>query len=146
MIETMLDPSLAFTAQLELRPGMAGEQGEAWRGALLASWYAQDEVRNLWSFARQYAAAEDELRLYAEQAGLPFRRAVIQRRETGRPSPEEVAAYLPRLWRVSGVTEKAITIEGVDYAGWSFADYVEPRLASGMIFAREVSALDEHGE
>lgn len=56
MQEMPLDPSLAFTAQLELAPGLTQAEGEVWRAALLRDWYRQDAVRNFWDFARNWAA------------------------------------------------------------------------------------------
>lgn len=35
-------------------------------------------------------------------------------------------------------THKAFVIQGEDVAGWTFEDYVEPRLASGLIWAKEI--------
>lgn len=51
---------------------------------------------------------------------------------------ERVAAYLPNNFRahevssLDGVTNVVVT--GTDVAGWTLRDYVEPRLASGLIF------------
>lgn len=50
-----LDPSLAFTAQLELAPGLTSDEGAQWRSGLLEAWYRQNTVTNFWSFARQWA-------------------------------------------------------------------------------------------
>jgi len=33
-----------------------------------------------------------------------------------------------------------VIVRGEDYAGWTLEDYVIPRLASGMIFTKEVIA------
>lgn len=52
-----LDPSLAFTALLELDPDFRGrtiEENSARRHALLDAWYAQDEIRSIWDFAKQW--------------------------------------------------------------------------------------------
>lgn len=35
-------------------------------------------------------------------------------------------------------TVVSFVIEGEDVAGWTFDKYVEPRLASGLIYAREI--------
>lgn len=55
---------------------------------------------------------------------------------------DRVAAYLPEAWRVTGFgydTDKRrhVRIAGYDVAGWTFEDYVKPRLASGLMFAEE---------
>jgi hypothetical protein len=57
MQATDLDPSLAYTALRELDPGHNDrtwqEYGER-RDALLAAWYAQDDIRNLMDFTRAW--------------------------------------------------------------------------------------------
>lgn len=50
-----LDPSLAFTALIELAPGLSAAEGEQWKKGLLAEWYKQDAISNFWRFARQWA-------------------------------------------------------------------------------------------
>lgn len=67
-----------------------------------------------------------------------IRSAVVARSASGTPSPETVAAYLPRGYWVTGSTDDEVAISGIDDAGWTLDDYVIPRLASGMIHAREV--------
>ena len=69
----------------------------------------------------------------------PKRRAVVLRRN-GKPDWGEVEAYLPRNYQVLGETPGAVLIEGTDNAGWTLDDYVIPRLASGLITAREIDA------
>jgi hypothetical protein len=49
-----------------------------------------------------------------------------------------VSAYLPSNYKVTEVHDTYAVIEGVDNAGWTLDDYVIPRLASGLIFAKEV--------
>jgi len=69
---------------------------------------------------------------------MTTRKAVIKRNSPGgRPNVAEVVAYLPSNYRVTGNTQTAITIEGEDSAGWTLDGYVIPRLASGLIWARE---------
>lgn len=51
-----------------------------------------------------------------------------------------VSAYLPSNYHVSGTDDAGVFITGHDNAGWTLDDYVIPRLASGLYFAREVSA------
>lgn len=48
------------------------------------------------------------------------------------------AAYMPDNYSVRQDDEGELLIEGYDYAGWTLAGYVIPRLASGCIFATEV--------
>lgn len=75
-----------------------------------------------------------------------MRRAYVYGARTSR----EVSAYLPAAYRVVGsfadpyeggqAVRTVVVIEGRDVAGWTLADYVIPRLASGLMVAREVSA------
>lgn len=51
---------------------------------------------------------------------------------------ERVQAYLPSNYTASQVGS-VIVVEGRDVAGWTYKDYVEPRLASGMIYLRDVT-------
>ncbi|MCP4902332.1 MAG: hypothetical protein GY906_35645 [bacterium] len=56
-----------------------------------------------------------------------------------------IAAYLPRNYRARVAyaatrTGRAVVIIGRDNAGWTLNDYVIPRLASGLYFAREIGA------
>lgn len=53
---------------------------------------------------------------------------------------ETVRAYLPRNYAAIPApgAPDAILILGHDSAGWTLDDYVIPRLASGLIFAKEV--------
>jgi hypothetical protein len=56
---------------------------------------------------------------------------------------DRVAAYMPSNYRVLGYTDSdgtAVVIEGEDFAGWTFDDYVSPRLASGLMFATKVES------
>jgi hypothetical protein len=56
-----IDESMAFTALLEMDPhfrNLSSAAGTVRRDALLKAWYAQDEVRNMWAFARKWL--EDE--------------------------------------------------------------------------------------
>jgi hypothetical protein len=68
-----------------------------------------------------------------------IRKAVIERRGSI-PAVATVKAYLPGNYRITEATDTQITITGQDNAGWTLDDYVIPRLASGLIFAREVSS------
>lgn len=58
-----------------------------------------------------------------------------------------VEAYLPRnfvayLTASDGQHSQTIRISGYDNAGWTLQDYVIPRLASGLIFATEVTSAN----
>lgn len=50
---------------------------------------------------------------------------------------EQVQRYMPANYEASAV-DGMIVIIGVDVAGWTLDDYVIPRLASGLIFAKEI--------
>ena len=58
-------------------------------------------------------------------------------------SRRQVEAYLPANYRVVSQTETptglSFIIEGEDNAGWTLDDYVIPRLASGLLFAKEIT-------
>ena len=58
---------------------------------------------------------------------------------------KQLEAYLPADYKVLWIDEEsdspnrvAAIIGGTDYAGWTMDDYVLPRLASGLIFGREL--------
>jgi hypothetical protein len=67
------------------------------------------------------------------------RRVAIVRAST-LPTVEALERYLPDNYRVIGGTSEYLTIAGHDVAGWTLDGYVIPRLASGLMFAQEVSA------
>jgi len=66
---------------------------------------------------------------------MDVRRAVIMRQV----SIETVRAYLPSNYTARQDEAGVTLIEGTDDAGWTLDGYVIPRLASGMIFATEVT-------
>lgn len=68
----------------------------------------------------------------------PLRRALVARSAIGGPTGEVVASYLPANYKVAKVTETEVTVMGHDSHGWTLDDYVIPRLASGLISAKEV--------
>jgi hypothetical protein len=70
---------------------------------------------------------------------MTIRTAVIQR-SGARPARQTVEAYLPGNYSVLTETADYIYISGTDEAGWTLDGYVIPRLASGLIFAREIPA------
>ena len=61
-------------------------------------------------------------------------------------NPDTIASYLPARWDVVGFWPEGlgdgrafVEVVGEDHAGWTFRDYVEPRLASGLYFCEVVS-------
>ena len=67
-----------------------------------------------------------------------MRRAVIDNPQSvgwGSNPLAVVAGYLPDAYEVYW-ENGTLVIEGEDRAGWTMEDYVIPRLASGMIYAR----------
>lgn len=55
-----------------------------------------------------------------------------------------VRAYLPQNYLVVAEDEAecTVTISGKDVAGWTLDDYVLPRLASGLMFAKEIESWE----
>lgn len=51
------DPSLAFTALLDLDPGMTSAEMETRKHALLDAWHAQNAETNFWHFAAGWVKA-----------------------------------------------------------------------------------------
>lgn len=68
------------------------------------------------------------------------RRAKIRRDSTGRPDKATVEAYLPMAYDIERADHDYVYIVGTDVAGWTLDDYVIPRLASGLMFAEEISS------
>lgn len=56
-----------------------------------------------------------------------------------RANLETVERYLPFNYSASLAHDGSIVITGEDHHGWTLDGYVIPRLASGMIYAREVT-------
>lgn len=69
----------------------------------------------------------------------------MKRFATVRESRKRVEAFLPSNYEITQQVGDLLVIEGRDNAGWTMEDYLLPRLASGMIFARELTetAADE---
>ncbi len=88
-----------------------------------------------------------EVEPWQELGRVPLRRAVIARSSIGGPTGETTEAYLPANYRVTGVTAAEVAIAGHDNAGWTLDGYVIPRLASGLIWAKEVTrdVVDREG-
>jgi hypothetical protein len=82
-----------------------------------------------------------EVEPWQELERVPLRRAVIKRSSIGGPTGEVVRQYLPACYEVTGVTDTEVSIAGHDDHGWTLDGYVIPRLASGLIFAKEVKSL-----
>lgn len=57
---------------------------------------------------------------------------------SGARNLDQVRRFLPSNYIASTSQEGAIVIEGEDNAGWTLDGYVIPRLASGLIYAREI--------
>jgi hypothetical protein len=53
-------------------------------------------------------------------------------------TPKVVGRYLPSNYKVLGNTSHGVVIRGTDQAGWTFEDYVAPRLGSGLMRVVEV--------
>lgn len=66
------------------------------------------------------------------------RRAIVS---SGRDSLETIQRYMPANYEAHQQGD-VVVIEGEDVAGWTLDDYVIPRLASGLIFATEVTDTD----
>jgi hypothetical protein len=81
-----------------------------------------------------------EVEPWQQTGRVPLRKATVARNSIGGPTGEVVANYLPSNYKVTEVTETEVFIEGHDNAGWTLDDYVIPRLASGMIWAKEVAS------
>jgi hypothetical protein len=71
---------------------------------------------------------------------VPLRKGRIARTKGGNPISETAAAYLPRNYQVTGEDDEFVYFQGHDNAGWTLEDYVLPRLASGLIWAEEVTS------
>ncbi len=79
-----------------------------------------------------------EVEPWQELSRIPLRRAVITRSSIGGPTGEVVRQYLPACYKVTEVTPTEVRIAGHDDHGWTLDDYVIPRLASGLIWAKEI--------
>jgi hypothetical protein len=84
---------------------------------------------------------------WQELGRVPLRRATIARSPIGGPTRETTANFLPSNYWVTEVTDTEVRIAGHDRAGWTLDDYVIPRLASGLIWAKEVprDVVDRQG-
>lgn len=88
------------------------------------------------------AGLREVVREELSKAGLKVqrkRRAIVKSPSGGQL--DTVRSYLPSNYTASvtiGTEGGDILIEGYDRAGWTLDDYVIPRLASGLIAAREI--------
>jgi hypothetical protein len=57
-------------------------------------------------------------------------------------APDTLKRYLPANYVFVGEGPDGALLAGRDVAGWTLDDYVIPRLASGLHFAREVELDD----
>lgn len=72
------------------------------------------------------------------EAVRPIRRAVVV---NGIARIDTIRRYLPSNYYAregAGIDNRNVIIYGSDNAGWTLDGYVIPRLASGLIYAREV--------
>jgi hypothetical protein len=72
---------------------------------------------------------------------IPLRKGRMRRSPIGGPTGEVASSYLPANYKVTEVTPEWVFFEGHDWAGWTLEDYVIPRLASGLIWAEEVTEV-----
>lgn len=92
--------------------------------------------------AEEQAQREEEIER-EEEARLDTRWAVVRAR-----TQRELEAYLPDNYRVAFAAtptpdgRQDFVIEGRDVAGWTLDGYVLPRLASGLLFGRELPSRD----
>lgn len=56
---------------------------------------------------------------------------------------DQIRAYMPGNYAADWDVDGNILIHGEDVAGWTLDDYVIPRLASGLHFAREIDTPTE---
>ncbi len=89
--------------------------------------------------------AAKELRELLERNGVTVQRkrvAIVESQREEGQALEVVQSYLPANYTACNsegtIHGKGILIEGYDNAGWTLHEYVIPRLASGLIVAKEV--------
>lgn len=66
---------------------------------------------------------------------MSYRYAII---EHPKNTVDTVRRFLPDNYNCVGAPDGSIRIFGNDVAGWTLDGYVIPRLASGLIYAREI--------
>lgn len=89
----------------------------------------------------------------AHAEAVQRRREKIRVAVVGGDVAASIKAYLPGNYEI--VTERVVwdspdgygvVIAGVDECGWTLDDYVIPRLASGLYFAKEVTPAEAAGD
>lgn len=70
---------------------------------------------------------------------MATRTAIVEKTPWSRFTLREVKAYLPSNYTAEEQENGDVIITGEDNAGWGLQSYVIPRLASGLIFAKEIS-------
>jgi hypothetical protein len=75
-----------------------------------------------------------------KQDDRPKRRAIVTTPDT---DLARVRAFLPYNYSAFEHPCGTICITGYDHAGWTLEDYIAPRLATGLIFIRELLANKE---
>jgi hypothetical protein len=80
----------------------------------------------------------------AERLTATERRAIVRGKPWGKKTlAEQVGQYLPSNYRVvetltpDSHSEKVL-VAGIDKSGWTLDGYVLPRLASGLMFGKEI--------
>jgi len=127
------DPDDSMPPPMEAEAELA--KAEAWWEAAEARW------ANLDRQDRDYLTGLVEVAAYTQ--GPTYREARVK--GTGLIHGEElrhsVARYLPANYLATGLDDEGrVIVEGQDNAGWTLADYVIPRLASGLYVCEEVTA------
>lgn len=100
----------------------------------MSPWFDDDDIGRIFDAARVHF--EEEVSGFTRYAEV-----VVSAGANPAKLAERVAAYLPPNYRVEWDNADGgptVTITGRDVAGWTLDGYVIPRLASGLIFAREV--------
>lgn len=100
-------------------------------------WWADDEAHAIEQHVDAFGTDEDEEILSVREDNAVTRTAII---ETPRDALTTVQRYLPSNYTAYQADNGSIYIIGEDNAGWTMDGYVLPRLASGMIYAREIDA------
>jgi len=107
--------------------------------------YALSEDRSMESQIDTEKGVAAIIRAELEKAGVrtqPKRRAIVDRFSEDGAALRSVQDYLPANFTARYFADvtlgTVVLIEGYDRAGWTLDDYVIPRLASGLIVAKEV--------
>lgn len=116
-----LNPAFALNLERSLRGYMTDTAG------LNSTWQDESETTGFGAVFAKVRETWPKTR-YAKVAGTAF---------------GNVAAYLPsNYWIMAeqdGDGQRTVYIQGIDRLGWTLDDYVIPRLASGLIYAEEIT-------